>query len=230
METVVADPKWVSPTMWVGFPLAGAGVGVLLKAIAGWVASLEWAPLQGPFRLLASIAEPQATIGSLAVGALLGLILAVIAASESVAVTVADDRVTIRRGSDERRFDREPVRAVFVDGKHLVLLGPATEELLREKTDQPPGRIRDAFVAHGYPWHEDDPHGDEFRRWVDGTPGLPPGADALLKARAKALSDGDKNDAAQLRTELARLGLVVRDENKRQFWRARIAMKEPEVP
>lgn len=50
-------------------------------------------------------------------------------------------------------------------------------------------------------------------------PGLPDGADALLKARAAALTKGDKDDATELRAELARLGVVVRDEKKRQFFR-----------
>ena len=51
------------------------------------------------------------------------------------------------------------------------------------------------------------------------SPTLPVGADALLKARARALDKGDSGDAAELRSELARLGVVVRDEKKRQFVR-----------
>jgi hypothetical protein len=64
-----------------------------------------------------------------------------------------------------------------------------------------------------------DPHKDEYRRWVEDLPDLPAGADAVLKARARALDRGDKEDAAQLRLELGKLGIVVRDEGKRQFWR-----------
>ena len=41
----------------------------------------------------------------------------------------------------------------------------------------------------------------------------------LLKARARALDKGDGDEAVQLRADLARLGVVVRDENKRQYWR-----------
>lgn len=69
-------------------------------------------------------------------------------------------------------------------------------------------------------WADADPHLAEFRRWVPGTPGLPEGANALFKAREKALKkQGDAEDARELRKELARLGVVVRDEDRRQCWR-----------
>ena len=48
---------------------------------------------------------------------------------------------------------------------------------------------------------------------------LPPGANALLKVRAEALRKGDSGDADELREELSRLGVVVREEKKRQYWR-----------
>ncbi|MET9022080.1 hypothetical protein ABZV93_19070 [Actinopolymorpha sp. NPDC004070] len=40
-----------------------------------------------------------------------------------------------------------------------------------------------------------------------------------LRARRRALAENDDTDAEQLRTELGRLGVVVRDEHKRQQWR-----------
>jgi hypothetical protein len=60
---------------------------------------------------------------------------------------------------------------------------------------------------------------DQYRRWVDDLPDLPASANVLLKARARALDKGDGDEAAQLRADLARLGVVVRDENTRQSWR-----------
>jgi cysteinyl-tRNA synthetase len=50
-------------------------------------------------------------------------------------------------------------------------------------------------------------------------PELSPSAHALLKAREKALQDKNEKDIAELRDELAKLGYIVRDEGKRQFWR-----------
>jgi len=45
------------------------------------------------------------------------------------------------------------------------------------------------------------------------------GADALLKARATARKRDDADDARELAEELRRLGVTVRDEKKRQYWR-----------
>ncbi|MGH3146194.1 MAG: YqeB family protein, partial [Rubrobacter sp.] len=71
-ETIVSESVWALVLTWTGLPLLGAGAGWLLKSVAGWVATLPWAPLQGPFKLadqlIASFGEPQSTIGALAFG------------------------------------------------------------------------------------------------------------------------------------------------------------------
>jgi hypothetical protein len=53
---------------------------------------------------------------------------------------------------------------------------------------------------------------------VPGLPELPAGADALLTARARTVGK-DADDAAELRTELAALGVVVSDRDGRQHYR-----------
>ena len=150
-----------------------------------------------------------------------GLVVAALAEQDYVRVTVADDQVTIARGGSSRRVRRASIAAVFLDGKQLVLLGQATDELDREGGDLPDAkRLQAAFAARGYPWEPGgDPHKDEYRRWVEDLPDLPAGADAILRARARALDRGDSQDAAQLRQELGRLGIVVREEGKHQLWR-----------
>ena len=219
-QTVVAEPRWQRLLVWIGFPLLGLAAGWLLKSVAGWVASLPWVPFQGPFKLVASAPEPHASIGALVVGGLAGLVLATLAAFDRLTVTVADDQVTFTRGGVTRAVKRPLVGAVFLDGRRLVLLGRATEELAREASDLEADRLRDAFVVHGFPWRAGgDPYMDQYRRWVDDLPDLPASANVLLKARARALDKGDGDEAAQLRADLARLGVVVRDERKRQYWR-----------
>ena len=221
-ETLVAEPAWVRTLVWLGFPLVGGGVGLLLKSVAGWAAYLPWAPFQGPLKLVASVGEPWATIGALVVGCLGGLVLAFIAAEERLTVTVSDDQVRMVRGDSSQAFERSQVSVVFLEGKRLVLLGHGADELARESSDLEADSLKDAFLVHGYPWQAGgDPYKDQYRLWVEDTPDLEGGVNALLKARARALAKGDsgKDDAAEMRRELAKLGIVVREENKQQYWR-----------
>ncbi|MBZ4016384.1 YqeB family protein [Streptomyces purpurogeneiscleroticus] len=219
------DATRVAPTTgsraltWAGFPVLGAALGWLLDAVAGWVASLPWAPMQGPFQLIASLPEPQATVGAAGLGLVAGVLLALLAERDYVHAAIGPARTALTRGGRNHVLDRADVAAVFPNGKHLVALGHRGEELLRLKGDFDGARLAAAFRAHGYPWQEADPHAGEYRRWVAGLPGLDASAHALLKARAHALEKGRADDAAQLREELTALGIVVREEKKQQYFR-----------
>ncbi len=150
-----------------------------------------------------------------------GLVLGLVAQYEQLVVRLSDDRVVLTSKGREREFPRDAVAAVFRDGKQLVLLGRDGGELARQECDLDAARVADAFTEHGYVWADADPHQDEFRRWVPGTPGLPEGANAILKARQESLEKKgpSDDDVRELRGELARLGVVVRDEKRRQYWR-----------
>lgn len=219
---VVTEPAAAVVLVWVGFPTLGAGAGWLARILADWLVSLPFAPFKGPARFVTSLPEPQLTIGALALGALAGLVVAGIARYESLRVTVLAEQVEFSRKGSRREYPGHAVAAAFLDGKRLVLLGTSGEELAREPCELDAGKLRAAFAAHGYRWLDQDPYAGEFRRWVPDTPGLPEGADALLKARERALRKGGfaaEQDVAELRDELARLGVVVREEKKRQYWR-----------
>lgn len=199
---------------WAGLPVAGALVVWLLKLLANWAVTLRWTPFRGPLELVDSIPEPWATVGALGAGLLGGLVFALIAHGERLGVTVSDDRVRLAGDEYDETFDRADVTAVFVDRNQLVLLGPDTGELVRRPSELDVAALAAAFTKYGYPWRDGDPHAGEYRRWVPGMEGLPPGANALLTARAK-----DREEASELRAELARLGVIVRDEKKKQYWR-----------
>ncbi|SCL28734.1 hypothetical protein GA0070616_3751 [Micromonospora nigra] len=205
--------------MWAGFPLLGAGAGWLLALATNRAAALSWLPLWGPFRLLAEAPEPQSTIGATVVGVLVGLLVALVGTRDRLVVTVGPAGVDLRRQGLRWHVDRGRLRAVFRDGPDLVLVGDGGRELFREPSDLSTRRLRAAFQAHDHPWAEQDPHRDEFRRWVEQLPGLPPGADALLRARQRAVERDRHGEARELRDELGRLGVVVRDARRRQYWR-----------
>lgn len=219
-QTVVAEPtSWVV-LVWILFPLLGAALLWLVQWSAGWIASLPWIPMRGPFKLIDAVDEPWATGGALLLGPLAGLVVAGMAAADRLTVTVAADRVTLARGDTTRHVERDRIDAVFQDGKQLVLLDATSQEVAREASDLPAERLRGAFEAYGYRWHAGgDPYRDDFRPWSSGTPELPPWADALLRARQRALDKRDRAGLADVDTELTRLGLVIRDDGRRQYWR-----------
>ncbi|TDB81411.1 hypothetical protein [Micromonospora sp. KC721] len=205
--------------MWVGFPLLGAGLGAGLTAVSGWLADRPWVPFDNWFAFLARLPEQQAYAAGCAVPALAGLVLAYIGTRERLIVTVRRTAVRLRHDGHEQEFSRATVAGVFVDNKALVLLGVDGGELARERSDLDRDRLAAAFTGHGWPWREQDPHREAYRRWVEGLPGLPAGADALLRARQRALDADRGGEIRELRAELGRLGVVVRDEGKRQYWR-----------
>lgn len=218
--TTVADPLWGFVLMWGGFPVAGAGLGWIVIHLADWAADLRWVPFQRPLEVIADFPRAQALIVAMIVGAIAGLVLAFIGHQESLNVQVGDDRVRFSRGGRTKEIDRADVTGVFRDGKDLVMIGRSGEELARETSDLDTARLRDAFRAHGYAWHADgDPHRDRFRRWIDGDPDLAVRANALLRARDRALEKNNKADLEEFRAALSEAGVVVRDEDKKQYWR-----------
>lgn len=215
--TVLGQSIVSTVCIYAVFVLVGAGVGWLVDFLADWLVALPWAPLQGPAELVASLPALALT----AAGAVAGLVLGLVAQHEQLVVRLSDDRVVLTSKGREREFPRDAVATVFRDGKQLVLLGRDGGELARQECDLDTARVADAFTEHGYVWADADPHQDEFRRWVPDTPGLPEGANALLKARQESLEKKgpSDDDVRELRGELARLGVVVRDEKRRQYWR-----------
>ncbi|MEU7718131.1 YqeB family protein [Streptomyces tibetensis] len=215
--TELAEPAWAIVLFCV---VCGAVAGALLPLLARLLLALPWAPLEGPAELLTSLPEPALTLGTTAVGVLGGLLLGFTAAHESLSVRVHDTHVTLAVRDSVQDFARDEISVFFRDGKQLVLLGPDGLELAREHCGLNWRRLVDALTAHGWSWAEEDPFRAAFRRWVPGTPGLPMGADALLRARAQARAEeGGAADARELRGELLRLGVVVRDEDRRQYVR-----------
>ncbi len=219
-ETAVSYPRWAWGLVWVGFPLIGAAAVWLLLVVIRWVTPLPSVPFSKPLNLIGAIGDPQGSIVAAVIGAAVGLFVAVKSAADVLEVHVANDVVRLSRGGKgERVYGREQVAGVFHDAGQLVLLGADSGELAREKHDLAEADVRKAFETRGWPWLTADPHAGKYRRFVDDDPDLPPAANAMLKARAVALSKGDHHDLSELRDEVAKLGVVVRDENKRQYWR-----------
>ncbi|MBB6121126.1 YqeB family protein [Nocardiopsis algeriensis] len=223
--TAVRDGLGTHLFLWTVFPLLGAGTGWVLSQVPSWLALLpEWVlhlpflPGPEPVAALANLSGPVLTGVLTAAGLLAGALVTLSSYDEMVTVEIDGGSVRVTR-KETVRIARDRVGAAFVDGKDLVVLGPDTAELVRERTGHSEARLRAAFEEHGHTWLDADPCQDDYRRWFDGVPGLEQGAQAILRARQAALEAKESAEAAELRTELARLGVVVRDEGKRQYWR-----------
>lgn len=197
----------------------GVALGFGLWALVGWLLGLPWIPFRGPLQLVDAIPDRVALPVLVGLGLIAGAVFGAYALRDELALTVGDDQVRLNRGDADRRLPRTVVDAAFLDGKHLVLLSRDGNELAREQTDSPAPKLAAAFTRHGYPWRDADPRAGDFRLWTDTAQGLPAGAGALLGVRARALQDDRAQDAADLRAELIRLGVVVRDEGGHQYWR-----------
>ncbi|MEU9842622.1 hypothetical protein AB0C69_25765 [Actinomadura sp. NPDC048032] len=218
--TTLARSARAQGALYAAAAILLAGVAWLLKPLAHWIVGLEWAPMRGPAKLLVSIPEPWLTVSLVALGALAGTALIFLDSLELTSVTVSGERVILKRADHVEEIARERVGHVFREKDRLVLLGLKGEEIAREKCDLNARRLAAAFTEHGYAWAVGDPYEDEFRIWFPKTPELPELANALLAARAEAMkSSGSGDSVKELRRELARIGIVVRDKGRQQYWR-----------
>ncbi|WP_199043835.1 YqeB family protein [Glycomyces salinus] len=219
-QTVVSEPKWLGGALLVGFPLLGAGLGWGLNLIAELITGLRWFPLQGLFEQFTELSGTVRLIVALAVGAAAGLVLALIGVHEMLTVTVDRRRLRLERGDYDRTVEAADVASVFVEDKRLVVLGRRRQELARVQFDLKRENLVEALRRHGYAWRPGgDPYEDDYRRWVPEAEGLPKGAEPLLKARQRALEKSEGKELEELRDELASLDVVLRDKDKKQYWR-----------
>lgn len=225
-RTVIGHSATDKLVLYGGLPLLGLVLGFFLPRIADWAVDQQWVPFQGPLELIAKGDSWWVVAICVVVGGLAGVVLAAMALEDTLRTTISNSEVEFVKNQQTVRVPREKVALAFLDGKEIVLQDSRSAELARERHDQL-GReakaIAPAFRAHGYPWSDTgDPREGEFRRWVEDDPELSPAANAVLKARSKAFDQGDKGkaDLRELRQELAKLGCVVRDRDKKQYWRS----------
>lgn len=219
--TVVAEPLWLTMLAWTVLPIAGFGVAWLVKIVAVWAADLPWAPYQEIVKfILRFVPEPYLTIAVCVIGAIGGLAGAFLLRRAGLSITLSGDVVTLRRGGYHQEADRAAVKAVFCENQQLVLLRHDGSELVREPWELRVEQVADAFRKHGYTWLENDPYGGDFQVWQPDAPELPAAVNAVLRARGILREKaGDGDEIRVLRQELAKLGVVVRDEEKAQLWR-----------
>jgi hypothetical protein len=225
-RTVIGHSTVDKIVLFGGFPLVGLVLGFFLPRIADWAADRRWVPFQGVLELIAGWDGWWVVASCVVLGLVAGVVLAAMALDDTLRVTVTNRSVEFLKNQRTVTVLREQVSVAFLDGKEIVLQDAMSRELAREKHDQLKSEAKQipaAFRVHGYPWSDGgDPYEARFRRWVEDEPELPPAVNAVLRARSKAFDQGDKGkaDLRELRGEISKLGYVVKDKDKKQYWRS----------
>ncbi|WP_280617918.1 YqeB family protein [Heyndrickxia oleronia] len=219
-KTILGYSKALGILLYGGFSILGLVLGYFLPRIADWALKLPWLPFEGPIKLIHTLNGPWLPTILAILGFIAGIVIAYIAIKEILIITLTDQEILLEKDEQKTRLLNEQIESVFLDGKELVILGKSGYELVREKHDDSPKKICEAFINHGYSWlAEGDPFKEEYRRWVPDSPELSLSANALMKAREMALKKNEVKDVKELRKELEKLGYIVRDEETCQYWR-----------
>ncbi|MFI5425858.1 hypothetical protein [Aeromicrobium sp. UC242_57] len=135
--------------LWTVLPLLGVLAGWTLSRVPDWVDGLSWIPFQGPIELLDQVTGRVGTIVLLAVGALVGAVVALTAYDEIIRVEIDPSAsrsaaATMSRWSSAHRWVE-----CFTDGKDLVLTGPTGAEVARKTSDLEAEEVRAGVHGHG---------------------------------------------------------------------------------
>ncbi|MCY7784022.1 MULTISPECIES: DUF308 domain-containing protein [unclassified Bacillus (in: firmicutes)] len=219
-HTLIGVTKTAAYFLYAALGMIGLTIGYFIPQIAKWALSLQWIHFEGPLRIITSFQGSSAAFITALLVMSAGIWFAHSVIAMLLSVKITDDTVELITGKKVQTIRSDDIALVFIDHKRLVLLGTAGYELVREEFDEKPVKVEKAFRKHKYKWAADgDPFKGQFRRWIPDAPDLSPGAHALLKARHNALKDEETDDVEEFRLELAQLGIVVRDEGTRQYWR-----------
>ncbi|GAA1975801.1 hypothetical protein GCM10009718_09910 [Isoptericola halotolerans] len=201
----------------VGTLVLGVVLGLVLSPVARWLQDvLEGTPLpvHGAVGVVADLPLTWSLPILSGAGLVGGVLLALVAESEMLRLTVADDHLEHRTDDREGWIERSDVAAVHRDGKDLVLLGDGGRPRARMAADDLNGSaIASTLRAHGWPWLDEDPYDADFEPWIHGRPGFSDVEQNLLRDRL----DQRKDAAAVVRLddELAACGLAVRERDGR---------------
>ncbi len=140
------------------FVLLGGGGGLLLLALL-WltdlVGGLPVVPFEGSAEWVASFDASWAWAARLGIGVVLGSALAAFSILDEHRLLVSDDRLVAVHGKDRRVLRRDQVVGVHRAGKKLTIDGDHGRVLFSGPLEAPRDRVREAFLAHAYPWESD---------------------------------------------------------------------------
>jgi len=218
-ETVLGLSKGEKTIIILVPMVLGGLIGWFIPVIADWLLKLPVVPWEGLIEFIASLNSFWVSIAATIIGITVGVLLTLTIFEESLEVTITYDNLQLKLGDKVDIIDKKDISTIYIENKQLIILGKNSNELYREIFETKIDTVRETFRTYKYPWKEKDPFKKEYQRWVLGHPDFPEKLNALLYAREHALKEDKKKDAKHLREDLAKLGVVIRDEKNRQYVR-----------
>jgi uncharacterized membrane protein YgaE (UPF0421/DUF939 family) len=200
-------------------PIFGALLGWFIPGIADWAIKIPFIPLEGMLEWIAALESQWVSVIAAIIGVLAGIFFVFYAFSETLKITITDEEVKLNIKDKVNNLRKKDISAIYTEGKDLVFLNIAGNELFRGQPESKKELISEAFRQYRYPWKKMDPFKNQYQRWVDDHPDFPPHVNALLSAREQALKKEETEEAKVLRKDLTDHGVVIRDEDKRQYIR-----------
>lgn len=199
--------------------LLGGLIGWFIPFIADWLLSMPIIPKEKLVKLIASLNGTWVSIIATIIGMAAGVFFSMIIFAESLEVKVTYEGLQLKLDDKVTSIHKKDISAIYLENKQFIILGMQGNELYREVIESKKDKVREVMNNYRYPWKEKDPFDNEYKRWVAGHPDFSAEINALLNAREQALNEGEKKKAKQLQTDLAKLGVVIRDENNAQYVR-----------
>ncbi|OZU87538.1 50S ribosomal protein L29 [Virgibacillus indicus] len=218
-ETVLGLSTGEKAILIIVPPILGALFGWFMPTIAGWAIKIPFIPFEGVFEWIAALESQWISVIGVILGVIAGIFFVFYAFSETLRITITDEEVKLNFKEKVNNIYKTETSAIYMEGKDLVFLGTEGNELFRGQPESKKELISEAFRQHRYPWKEKDPFENQYQRWVADHPDFSPHVNALLSTRERALKNEEKEEAKTLRKDLVDNGIVIRDEDKRQYVR-----------
>lgn len=200
-------------------PILGGLFGWFLPIIADWALKIPFIPFEGVLEWIAALESQWVSVIAAILGMVAGIFFVFYAFSESLKITITDEEVKLNVKEKVNNIHKKEISAIYMEGKDLVVLSAEGNELFRGQAESKKVLVSEALRQHRYPWKDKDPFENQYQRWVADHPDFPPQTNALLSARERALKNEEIEEAKVLREDLADHGVVIRDEDKRQYVR-----------
>ncbi|MBU8568226.1 hypothetical protein KM914_17730 [Virgibacillus pantothenticus] len=218
-ETVLGLKKLDKVFIIVLPVIIGGVLGWYIPAIADWLLTLPFIPMEGLLEKIVSFDRFLVSVIASVIGIILGFAFSWYVFYETLKIQISEQEVQLYIRNTQQVIKKGDITAVFMEQKQLVIQDLDGNESFREVSDIEVERVEEAFREHGYPWCDEDPYLHEFRKWELGNSVFPSEINSILYERLKAIREDEEKQANLLKQDLNKLGVVVKDRKTEQYVR-----------